>query len=160
PVRRCAPVTVRRPADGVVFAPATAPGHPDQAPWRVRVFTPLKHVAVHVAQAQLVWWVGAYPRWSLQVLPLRCRVVVGHVVGKVVGRLGEVEVIRTFFFRSSPTPTSVFPFRLTRQSVQESPPFFPLIQLLDERQRVVPRYLLHWEQLQFLVGEVHYGLPA
>ena len=84
---------------------------------------PLSHVAVHVAQAQLVWRIGSHPRSSLQEFPLlhgaerppAVEVRLSEV--RYVGRLVEVEVVGTFFLRSRPVPTGVFPFRLRRQAV-------------------------------------------
>ena len=46
-------------------------------------------------------------------------VEVGLLGGQVVGRFVEVEVVRTFFLRSGPSSTSIFPFRLRRQAVQD-----------------------------------------
>src|SRR5207245_1847358 len=110
PVRRRAPEAARRLAAEAGVVPAAAPAHPVRA---LLIGAPLPHVAMHVAQPQFVRWVGAYPRWPLEVLPLRRlaerRVAVEvRLLGRqVVRRLSEVEVVRTFFFRSSPSPTSI-----------------------------------------------------
>src|SRR5262245_19609279 len=91
PARRRAPEAVRRlAADGAV-APAAAPEHPARAQ---RGRSPLRHVAVHVAQAQLIRWVRANPRGSSEVLSLGrvagriIAVEVGLIGGEVVARLG------------------------------------------------------------------------
>src|SRR5262249_18766389 len=60
----------------------------------------------------------------------------------------------TFFLRSGPSPTSIFPLRLRRQSVQEATTALFFVQLLDELLRVLPGYRLHRELLQVLILEV------
>src|SRR5262249_962701 len=100
PEVRRAPDAVFRGAGPGVADPAAAPLNlPPDALRR----GPLRHVAVHVAPPQLVRWVRADSRCSIQVLPLR-RLAEGEVAvevrllqGQVVGRVVEVEVVRTFF---------------------------------------------------------------
>src|SRR5262249_55542081 len=66
------------------------------------VGAPLPHIAMHVAQAQLVRGIGADPRCPLEVLSLqrlaerKLTVEVCLRGGQVVGRLIKVEVIGTF----------------------------------------------------------------
>ena len=66
----------------------------------------------------------------------------------------EVEVVRTLFLRSGPSPTRIFPFRLTRQAVHPALSLLLLVQLLDELLAVVPRHTLHRELLQILILDV------
>src|SRR6516162_7688867 len=102
-VRR-APDAVRRAAALGIARIAGAPEHPERGLLRiVQVGAPLPHVAVHVVQPQLVRWIRTDPRCKSQVLPLRrlagrpVAVEVRLLGGQVVGRLVQVEVIRTFF---------------------------------------------------------------
>src|SRR5262249_22067852 len=70
------------------------------------VGAPLPHIAVHVAQTQLVRRVGADTRRAPQALPLRglaggkVTVEVRLLGGQVVGWLVQVEVVRALFLRS------------------------------------------------------------
>src|SRR6516165_7195817 len=64
PVRRRAAEADRRPAVGADEAPAAAPAHPV-------IGAPLPHIAMHVAQTQLVRRVGVDTRRAPQTLPLR-----------------------------------------------------------------------------------------
>src|SRR5262249_14156511 len=158
PERRRVPVADRRLAAGAVVNIAAAAVHPVRAP-REGIGTPLPYIPMHIAQAQLVSWVRAHPRGPPEILPLRClaegvvAVEVRLLGGQVVGGHGEVEVIRTFFFRSGPSPASIFPLGLRRQAIQISTTTLFFVQLLDELFRVVPRYAFHWEQFQFFIRE-------
>src|SRR5207244_894446 len=92
----------------------------------VEVVAPLPDVAVHVVQPELVRGVRTHRRRPPKIGALRrlargiVAVEVGLRGGEVVGRLVEVEVERAFLLGSGPTPTGIFPFRLTRQAVQPS----------------------------------------
>src|SRR5690349_5142239 len=103
PVVRRVPAAVRHPAVGAVAEPAAAPEHPARAPFLVEVLTPLPHVAMHVAQAQLVRRIRTDLGRPPQIGPLvclACRIIAVEVRllrGQVVGRLGKVEVEGTFY---------------------------------------------------------------
>src|SRR5262249_5608570 len=135
PARRRAPEAVRRLAAGAAVAPAAAPEHPARAH---RGRSPLRHIALHVAQAQFIRRGRANPRWTSEILFIRrgaeriVAVEVGLIGGEVVARLGEEKVIRTFFHRSGPAPTCTFPLRFRRQAVQIATRSLFFIQLLDE----------------------------
>src|SRR5262249_40629765 len=100
PARRRLPEPVPRPAFCAILAPAATPDHPVRA---LRGVGPLPHVAVHVAQAQLVRGIGPHPCRPLPGWPTPRLAVrngadeVRLLGGQVVGRLVQVEVIRTLF---------------------------------------------------------------
>src|ERR1700722_8879191 len=127
-------------------APAPAPDHPGRA---LLGGSPLPDVAVQVVDTQRVRQIQAHLAGALQVWPLGRRtggfspVEVGLRAGKVVGRLVEVEAIRTFFLRYSPSSTDVFPFLLGRQAVSKSIAGTLLVQLLDETLHGVPGDAFH-----------------
>src|SRR5262249_12407708 len=119
-------VAVRRPAVPGVVVPAAAAEHAGRGPWLKRVFAPLPDVAVHVVEAQTVGLVrtdlrGPLQVWSLGRTAIRIpSIKIGGRRGQRVRRLVEIEMVRTVFWRSSPSPTSILPFCLGRQAIQPS----------------------------------------
>ena len=90
---------------------------------------------------------GQWPATTTVIVPAAPLSIVGQPLPQpslrllrrqIVGRLSEVEVVRTFFLRCGAAPTGVFPFRLRRQAVRTTLALLLRIQLLDERLRIVP----------------------
>src|SRR5262249_30203019 len=112
PEARRVPAAARRAAVPGIAVPAAAPEHPVRGPFFVQILAPLPHVAVHVVQPQLVRRIRTHLGRTAQVRTLLAlaewivTVEIGLCGREVVGRFLEVEVVRTFFFRSGPTSTS------------------------------------------------------
>src|ERR1700722_12591707 len=112
--RRAFLATVRRPAAPGAVAPAAAPEHPVRAPLFIKVLAPLPHVAVHVIQAQPIWWIRTYLARALQAAALE----IGLLLGQGLRRLLQVEVECALCLVSHRSATAgVFPLFLRRQAI-------------------------------------------
>ncbi len=76
--RRRAIAAVRRYAAGAVEAPAAPPVHPIRALRIEQVFAPVKYIAMHVVQPQLIWCIRTdlgRPFQERTLVCLACRIV-------------------------------------------------------------------------------------